>query len=125
MQIRVEADDHIHSSDDLVARIEGVVEGALGRLSERVASVAVQLSDLHSHKPGERDMCCRMEARAGGLAPIEVSHEAATLTEAIHAAASKLERALEHALAEAKSTTDAAPAEQEDPAEGLGELGRP
>jgi hypothetical protein len=126
MQILVEADDHIHGSQDLLTRIEGVVEGALEHFGEQVTRVEVQLSDLNSHKPGERDMRCRMEAHAGGLKPIEVTHEAATLTEAIHAAASKLRRALERALDRAASRPDSAPAaEVDDTSEGLGQLERP
>ena len=103
MQILVDADETLHSSQDLMARIEGVVEGALERFSERITRVEVHLSDLKSHRPGERDMCCHMEAHAVGLKPIAVSHEAVTLTEAIHAASSKLERALDQALGRAKS----------------------
>jgi ribosome-associated translation inhibitor RaiA len=126
MQILVDADDHLHGSQDLMARIEGVVEGALERFSERIIRVEVRLSDLNTRRPGERDMCCHMEAHAGGLKPIAVSHEAVTLTEAIHAAASKLERALHRTLGRVKGKAPRAPAaELEDPAEGLGHLESP
>ena len=65
---------------------------------ERITRVEVALSDLNSRKLGERDKRCIMEARLGGMQPIAVSHEAPTLTEAIHVAADKLERAVEDAL---------------------------
>jgi ribosome-associated translation inhibitor RaiA len=126
MQILVDADDHLHGSQDLTARIEGVVEGALERFTERIIRVEVRLSDLNSGRPGERDMCCHMEAHAGGLKPIAVSHEAVTLTEAIHATASKLERALHHALGRIKSKPVRVPVSgHDDPAEGLGHLESP
>jgi ribosome-associated translation inhibitor RaiA len=126
MQILVDADDHLHGSQDLTARIEGVVEGALERFSERIIRVEVRLSDLNSHRAGERDMCCHMEAHAGGLRPIAVSHEAVTLTEAIHTTASKLERALHHALGRVKAKpARAAVAEPDDSAEDLGHLESP
>src|SRR5882757_7714630 len=116
MQILVDADDHLHGSQDLMARIEGVVEGALERFSERIIRVEVRLSDLNSRRPGERDMCCHMEAHAGGLKPIAVSHEAVTLTEAIHATASKLERALHRSLGRVKTNAAGAPVpERDDP----------
>ena len=124
MQILVEAEDPIHGSQDLMTRIEGVVEGALERFSERVMRVEVHLSDLNSHKPGGLDMRCRMEAWAGGLSPIGVSHEGMTLTEAIHAAASKLERALEHALGRAPKADPLPAAADGDTGEGLGQLER-
>ena len=54
MQILVDADDHLHGSQDLMARIEGVVEGALERFSERIIRVEVRLSDLNTRRPGER-----------------------------------------------------------------------
>ena len=104
MQIRVDADDHIDSNEELANRIVGVVEGSLERYRDRVVLVRVHLSRLaHApgrmhHQSGERDMCCRMEAQAGSLKAIVVTHEAMTLTEAIHAASAKLERAVHDAL---------------------------
>ena len=47
-------------------------------------------------------MCCHLEAHAGALNPLEVSHAAVTLTEAIHGASAKLERAMHPALGQRK-----------------------
>jgi len=94
MQIRVEADEHIDSSDELTLRVEGVVEGSLERYVSRVTLVEVHLSRNAQHSMGGRDICCRIAAHVGGLNPIAVSHDAFTLTEAIHAASAKLERAV-------------------------------
>ena len=85
-------------SEALTERVQGVVASRLERFQERITRVEVHLSDLNRQKRGERDKHCLMEARIGGLKPIAVSHEASTLTEAIHAAADKLERAVDHAL---------------------------
>lgn len=98
MQIRVDVDDHIDGSEELMVRVEGVVEGSLDGYQAHVTRVEVHLSRRIPHKHGEHDMCCRMEAHAGGHHPISVSHEAMTLTEAIHAASAKLERAVHLAL---------------------------
>jgi ribosome-associated translation inhibitor RaiA len=125
MQIRVHADDNIDSSEELTFRVEGVVQGSLDRYQDRVNLVEVHLSRRIPHHPGERDMCCRMEAHAGALKPIEVDHEAMTLTEAIHAASSKLERAIHAALGRRKGKEAAALGSDEpvDPAtEALGHL---
>jgi hypothetical protein len=119
MQIRVDADDHIDSNEELASRVEGVVEGSLERYRDRVVLVRVHLSRLAHHLPGERDMCCRMEAQAGSLNPIVVIHEAMTLTEAIHAAAAKLERAVHDALRRDKSQE----AQDAGQTEGLGHVG--
>ena len=127
MQIRVHADEHVDSSQELIFRVEGVVEGSLHYYADYVTLVEVHLSVLTPHRPGDRDMCCRMEAHLSALKPLEVSHEALTLTEAIHAASAKLERAIHAALGQRKSKEAAAPAADEGPvpSEGLGQLGRP
>ncbi len=102
MQIRVDVDDRIDASQELMIRVEGVVEGSLDRFQGRIARVDVHLSQLSRPQPGHLDMCCRMEAYAGALAPIVVTHEAVTLTEAIHASAAKLARAVGAALGRQK-----------------------
>ena len=127
MQIRVHADENIDSSQELTIRVEGVVEGSLQDYLDRVTLVEVHLSRHSSHYAGDHDMCCRMEAHLGALKPLEVIHEALTLTEAIHAASSKLEHLVHAALGRRKSK-DAAVSEAEvavGPSEGLGQLGRP
>jgi hypothetical protein len=43
-------------------------------------------------------MRCLLEARLAGLQPIAVSHEAATLQEAVAGAADKLKRSLDSSL---------------------------
>ena len=70
MQIRVDVDDHIDSSEELMVRVEGVVQGSLDRYQDQVTRVEVHLSQRVPHRPGERDMCCRMEAHAGALEPL-------------------------------------------------------
>ena len=125
MQIRVDVDDHIDSSEELIIRVEGVVEGSLDRFQDRITRVEVQLSRLNRHQPGEHDVCCRMEAHTGGKS-IAVSHEAVTLTEAIHAASAKLGRAVHAAFSRLKSKDAEAAAAEDDesPApEGFGRLG--
>ena len=120
MQIRVDADDHIDSNQELADRIEGVVEGSLERYRDQVVLVQVHLSRLVDHQSGGRDMSCRMEAQAGLLKPIVVTHEAITLTEAIHAASAKLERAVHDALKGHKSHETA---DHANPAGSLGPVG--
>ena len=108
MQIRFDVDEHIDGSQELMVRVEGVVEGALDRFQEQIARVTVHLGQLSRRRAGERDMSCRMEAYVAGLEPIEVSHQALTLTEAIHSASAKLEHAVQMAFGRAKQSGDAA-----------------
>jgi hypothetical protein len=94
MQVSVSCDDRICCDEELIQRVEGVVAGTLGSLMDCVARVDVYLSDLNGHHLGDPDQKCQMEARIGGLAPVIVSHAAATLAEAIHDAANRLKRLL-------------------------------
>ena len=113
MQVLVNSDHHIVGDEELTGRVQGVVEGRLDRFEGRITRVEVHLNDLNGSKLGERDKRAMMEARIGGLRPIAVSHEAPTLTEAIHVAADKLERAIEHALGKLQETSGRTPPEAE------------
>lgn len=113
MQVLVNSDHHIVGGEELTERVQGVVEGKLERFNGRITRVEVHLNDLNGSKLGERDKRCMMEARLGGMKPIAVSHEAPTLTEAIHVAADKLERAIEHALGKLEDTPGRTPPEEQ------------
>lgn len=113
MQVLVSSDHHIVGGEDLTERVRGVVEGRLERFGGRITRVEVHLNDLNGSKLGERDKRCMMEARVGGMKPIAVSHEAPTLTEAIHVAADKLERALERMLGKLEDTAGRTPPENQ------------
>lgn len=129
MQVLVNSDHHIVGGEDLLERVQGVVEGRLDRFEGRITRVEVHLSDLTGSKLGEPDtrktLRCVMEGCIGGLKPMAVSHEAPTLTEAIHVAADKLERAIEHVLGRLEGATGRTPPEaQVASVEALRELER-
>ena len=129
MQVLVNSDHHIVGGEDLTERVQGVVEGRLERFDGRITRVEVHLCDLDGSKLGERDtrktLRCVMEVRIGGMKPIAVSHEAPTLTEAIHIAADRVERAIEHALGKLEDTMGRTPPEaQVASVEALRELER-
>ncbi len=113
MQVLVNSDHHIHGGEDLSERVEGVVRGTLERFADRITRVEVHLNDLNSHKTGDRDKRCLMEARVAGLKPIAASHEAPTMAEAIHGAADKLERALGHTFGRLDATAGRSPPEDQ------------
>jgi hypothetical protein len=104
MQLQVNFEDSVCSDQELVRRLEGVLEGALERFGDRISRVSICLEDLNSVRMGEPDKSCRLEARVPGLAPVTVSHQAATLSEAIHGAADKLRRLLARELRQLDST---------------------
>jgi hypothetical protein len=99
MHVQINTDSNIEGDNALAQQVEAVVRGALDRFSERITWVEVYFSDENSNKKfGTHDMRCVMEARLTGLSPIAVTHQAATVGQAVEGAAGKLERTLESTL---------------------------
>lgn len=113
MQVLVNSDHHITGSESVAERVDAVVRAAVDRFEGRITRVEVHLNDVNGPKHGDDEKRCMMEARVGGVRPIAVTHQAATLVEAIDKAAEKLERALEHTLARLAATAGPAPREAE------------
>ena len=98
MHIQVNTDHTIEGHEALSARIRGVVENALSRVSDPITRVEVHLTDESGPKSRENNKRCMMEARLEGRQPIAVTDEAATLDLAVDGAADKLARLIEHTL---------------------------
>ena len=106
MQVLIHCDDEIVCSEELLRRVEGVVAGTLERFGARIARVEAHLRDLNSTRAGDRDKQCSLEAKLAGAAAVLASHEAATLTEAIHEAADKLKRLVARELQQLDESLD-------------------
>jgi len=98
MHIQVNTDNNIEGREELATQVEAVVEEALSRFSRQITRVEVHLSDENSHKSGQNDKRCMMEARLENRRPTAVTHQAATLDQAINGAADKLQRSIESTL---------------------------
>lgn len=98
MQIRVNTDHNIDGDERLESLVIGTVEENLGRFEQHVTRIEVHLKDANSHKGGANDKHCTMEARVAGLKPVAVNHHAATVEQAYHGAAGKLEKTLNSTL---------------------------
>ena len=99
MQVQVSTDSHVRGNEALTRQVEAVVEGTLGRFGDRITRVEVHLTDESgSQKSGDDDKRCVMEARLAGLQPITVSHQGASLEQALEGAADKLEKTLDRTL---------------------------
>jgi hypothetical protein len=90
MQIQINTDRHIEGRERLAAWATGVVEQALSRVSDRITRVEVHLSDENADRSGRQDKQCMMEARLGGRQPVAVTHQAASMDQAVNGAAEKL-----------------------------------
>jgi ribosome-associated translation inhibitor RaiA len=99
MQIQINTDHNIEGREALATQVSGVVESALSRFSDHITRVEVHLSDENSDmKVSADDMRCVMEARLKDRQPIAVTHQAATLDQAVDGAAEKLTRVIESTL---------------------------
>jgi DNA-directed RNA polymerase specialized sigma24 family protein len=99
MQIQVNTDSHIEGSARLTDEVEMIVQQALARYGDRITRVEVFLTDENSsHKFGDSDKRCVIEARLGGLRPVTVSHQGSSLDQAVAGATDKLEKTLKRTL---------------------------
>ncbi len=98
MQIQINTDHNIEGGEALADQVSGVVESALDRVSDHITRVEVHLSDENSDKSGQNDKRCMMEARLEGRQPVAVTHQAATVDQAVDGAADKLVRLIESTL---------------------------
>ena len=98
MQIQINTGHNIEGHEALAAQVSEVVESALSPVSDHITRVEIHLSDENSDKHGQSDKRCMMEARLEGRQPIAVTHQAATLDQAVDGAADKLTRLIESTL---------------------------
>jgi len=105
MHIQINTDHNIDGREALADHVRGVVTGELSRFSGHITRVEVHLSDPSGDNAGgssgHDDKRCVLEARIEGRQPLAVTHEAATLHQAVEAAAGKLSRMIEHTLGRA------------------------
>lgn len=94
MQVQVHGQG-LEVGDRLRTFVEGRVQEELHHLSDKLTRVEVHLRDLNANKGGV-DKRCTAEARPRGLDPIVVDHDATEITDAVHGALGKLQRALQH-----------------------------
>jgi ribosome-associated translation inhibitor RaiA len=103
MKVLLNTDRNIEGHDVLAAQVSGVVESALSRFVDSITRVEVHLSDENSGKKGgNNDIRCMMEARLEGRQPIAVTHQTATVEEAVDGAANKLVNLIESTLGRMK-----------------------
>jgi len=98
MLVHIVTDNHIHAGENLSGDIEATVTEALRRFVPQLQRVEVHLADENSHKSGDSDKRCTIEARLAGLQPVAASSNGNTLDQAIDGALDKLLHQLEHKL---------------------------
>lgn len=95
MQIQLNTDNVIRGSETLGRDVDAIVHDALSRFSQDLTRVEVHLNDVNSHKGGETDIRCMLEARLSGRDPVAVTEHAADIEQAVRRASGKMQRALD------------------------------
>jgi ribosome-associated translation inhibitor RaiA len=113
MQVLVNSDHHITSSESVAERVASILLDSVDRFADRLTRVEVHLNDVNGPKHGERDKRVTMEARVAGRPPVAVTNEASSLLEAIEGASRKLEHALEHTFGRLDSMAKKGPADED------------
>ena len=99
MIIQINTDSNIEGNRELAQQVETVVGDSLERFGDQITRVEVHLSDENSDKKfGTEDKRCLLEARLAGLQPMAVSHQAATMEQAVDGAVDKLMRSIDTTL---------------------------
>lgn len=101
--VQVNSDNNITGSERLNNYVSSTVSDSLSLYSDQVTSIQVHLGDENSHKGGEDDKRCMIEARLAGMNPVAVTAHAATIEQAINLAIDKILSALEKAVGRVKS----------------------
>ncbi|MCU0704193.1 MAG: HPF/RaiA family ribosome-associated protein [Fimbriiglobus sp.] len=96
MQIQIHTDRNIEADAQLIETVETAMAAALGGFGSRLTRVEVHLSDENGPvKSHGEPMRCRLETRPASRQPVLVTADAATVEQAVAAAAKKMERLLD------------------------------
>ena len=95
MLVQVTTDNHLVGTAELSAHVETTLESSLGRYGDQITRVEVFLADENSHKKGEGDKRCTLEARLKGLDPIAATGNGDDVDQAIDDAVDRLLKALD------------------------------
>lgn len=98
MQIQINSDDNVTTTEEMRLDIEAEIEKSLGRFGDQITRVEVHLADANADKPGDNDKRCVVEARLGGMQPEAATHHGASLEDAYRGAVKKLRRSLDRTV---------------------------
>jgi ribosome-associated translation inhibitor RaiA len=116
VQIQLNTDRHVDGGEALMAEVSDVVTRAVGRFSDRITRLEVHVADVNSGvRSGPDDMRCTLEARLAGKRPVSVTHNAATVEQAVAGAAEKLQKVLTRTVEREQATKGRTPYGGESP----------
>lgn len=103
MQIQFNTSNSGAEDEKIVDRLDDFFNTNLSRFKEKITRLEVHLTDENSHKDGQNDKRCMLEARIAGMQPIAVSTQANSFEEATKMASGKLKNKLDTIFDKLKS----------------------
>ncbi|RAJ15355.1 HPF/RaiA family ribosome-associated protein [Arenibacter echinorum] len=94
-KIQLNTDKNISGDERLESYLSSVIEDELSLFSDDITRVEIHLADENSHKKGEDDKRCMLEARLKNRQPIAVTSHANSVEKAVNDALDKLKTSME------------------------------
>jgi ribosome-associated translation inhibitor RaiA len=94
-KIQLNTDRNIPGDERLESYLSSVIEDQLSLYSDHLTRVEIHLADENSHKKGEDDKRCTLEARLKNRQPIAVTSHANSVEKAVNDALDKLNASME------------------------------
>ncbi|MEO8403387.1 MAG: ribosomal subunit interface protein [Chitinophagaceae bacterium] len=98
MTIQINSDNNIKGSEGMISTFESVISTALDRYSGQLTRIEAHFSDENSHKSGQLDKKCLLEARLEGMQPLAVTNHGNTLDQALRGAIDKIKTSIDTAI---------------------------
>lgn len=95
MQILINSENKVSVDESFIDHSTQMISHQLNRFTQQITRVEVHFTDENSHKEGQNDKRCLIEARLEGLAPIAASNHANSNETALKGALDKLKTALD------------------------------
>ena len=106
VEIHINAGNGLDNKETMERWADGEVRRSLDRFSNDVRRVEVHFSDNNGTKGGADDKRCTVEALVAQSAPVAVTHDAASLAEALSGANAKMVRALDKQIGKRRDVRD-------------------
>ncbi|RYJ41352.1 HPF/RaiA family ribosome-associated protein [Flavobacterium beibuense] len=95
MQIQINTNNHVEGHERMETYFREVITNSLKRFEDKVTRIEVHVGDENSHKSGDADKKCTIEARIAGMQPVAATNHANTLEKAIDGALDKIKKLLD------------------------------
>lgn len=95
MIIQINTDKNISGNEKLENYLNSIIADELSNFSEHITRIEVHLSDENSHKTGDNDKRCMLEARLENRQPIAVTSHANSVEQAVNDSLIKIKSLIE------------------------------